>query len=38
MGGVISGEYEDGCDSLLNTIRIPNNIHKLYEKLPKPNY
>ena len=31
-------EVEDMQNMLLNTIRIPKNIHYLTDSLPKPNY
>ncbi|EGR32229.1 protein kinase domain protein [Ichthyophthirius multifiliis] len=34
----IAPEYEEGPNNLLNTIRIPKNIQKLIERLPKSNY
>ena len=31
-------EGDEGENFLLNTIRIPKNIHYLTDRLPKPNY
>ena len=31
-------EVDEGAPFLLNTIRIPKNIHYLTDRLPKPNY
>jgi NIMA (never in mitosis gene a)-related kinase len=31
-------EADEGMPNLLQTIRVPKNIHYLTERLPKPNY
>jgi len=31
-------EVDEGINILLNTIRIPKNMHYLTDRLPKPNY
>ncbi len=31
-------KVDEGVPFLLNTIRIPKNLHYLTERLPKPNY
>ena len=31
-------EVDEGIPFLLNTIRIPKNLHYLTDRLPKPNY
>ncbi len=31
-------EVDEGLPFLLNTIRVPKNLHYLTDRLPKPNY
>lgn len=38
MGDSHLVEVDEVIPSLMNTIRIPKNMHYLTDKLPKPNY